>query len=313
MLSAPVARPPKPHLPIGGQVELLRSRGLEIGDDVRAADYLRRVGYYRLSGYWKPFLAGPSGESDRFVPGASFAHVADLYIFDKRLRLTLLDALERIEVAFRAEVAHHMGAKNPLAHRRTALLRPDSADRHRAWLGEHDGEVRRSREVFVSHHREKYGGELPIWAAVELWSFGALSRFYAMMNGADQRAVAARFGVENERLAANWLRGMTFVRNVSAHHGRLWNRGSVGRLSPRGLGKTPAGFDPPLLPRGRSSDRLCAVLCATIFLVRQICPRSGWPSRLRDLLRRDFPDAPDRSLREMGFPPKWEESAFWRK
>ena len=310
--TVPAKRPPKPHLKISEQLALLESRGMKIPDPAQAADCLRRVGYYRLSGYWKPFQADPRGASERFAADAGFPDVVALYVFDKRLRLMLLDALERIEIAFRAEIAHHMGALHPLAHRLESLLRPRNAAEHAEWLAAHDREVNKSRENFVKHHREHYGGELPIWAAAELWSFGGLSRFYAMMRGADQRAVAARFGVENERLMENWLRGMAFVRNTAAHHGRLWNRGSIGRLSPRGKGKFPDGFNPPMLPGGRSHNRLCAVLCAVVFLVRQILPRSRWPRRLRELLLK-FPKGAGRNPGEMGFPRKWENSAFWRE
>lgn len=310
---ASAKRPPKPHLSISGQLALLESRGMRIPDPDYAAECLRRAGYYRLSGYWKPFQADPRGASEQFAPGAAFPDVAALYVFDKRLRLDLLDALERIEIAFRAEIAHHMGAKHPLAHRRESLLRPKAAEKHAEWLAAHDREAMKSREPFVKHHREHYGGELPIWAAAELWSFGGLSKFYAMMRGADQRAVAARFGVENERLMENWLRGMAFVRNTAAHHGRLWNRGSIGRLSPRGMGKPPSGFNPPTLPGAQSHDRIYPVLCAIVFLVRQILPDSGWPGRLRKLLLTKFPKDSGRRLSEMGFPKKWENSPFWRE
>ena len=310
-------RPPKPHLKITEQLALLESRGMKVPDPNHAADCLRRIGYYRLSGYWKPFQADPGGESEQLAPGTSFSDVLALYVFDKRLRLILLDALERIEIALRAEISHHMGAKDPLAHRRENLLRPNNttarADTRAKWLARRDYEEKISGELFAKHHIKHYGGELPIWVSTELWSFGALSKFYAMMRGADQRAVAARFGVENERLMGNWMRGMAFVRNTVAHHGRLWNRGSIGRLPPLQMGKVPAGFNPPTLPGDMSYDRLYAVLCVIVFLVRQILPNSRWPGRLREMLLMKFPQTSARNLSEMGFPQKWESSAFWRE
>ena len=94
-------RPPKPHLKISEQLALLASRGMKISNPDHAADCLRRIGYYRLSGYWKPFQADPGGKSEQFAPGASFPDILALYVFDKRLRLILLDAQERIEIALR--------------------------------------------------------------------------------------------------------------------------------------------------------------------------------------------------------------------
>ena len=37
------------------QVEILAGRGMDMGDRESAAATLRRVNYYRLSGYWYPF------------------------------------------------------------------------------------------------------------------------------------------------------------------------------------------------------------------------------------------------------------------
>ncbi len=82
-----------------------------ITDPARAADYLKRIGYYRLSAYWYPFrrsslrpdAAGKPQAvvEDDFRPGTEFAAVLALYVFDKKLRLLMLDALERIEIVSR--------------------------------------------------------------------------------------------------------------------------------------------------------------------------------------------------------------------
>ena len=116
---------PKPYTTFDQQIELLQTRGLKISAPARAADYLRRIGYYRMSGYCKPFRVV---NSELFVSGASFEDVVALYLFDKRLRLAMTDALERIEVAVRAEIAAQMGAKNPQAHLDSDFLRVESRD-----------------------------------------------------------------------------------------------------------------------------------------------------------------------------------------
>ncbi|WP_240322586.1 Abi family protein [Austwickia chelonae] len=36
----------------------------------------------------------------------------------------------------------------------------------------YENELRQSREDFVHHHRQKYGGRLPVWAATELMDWG---------------------------------------------------------------------------------------------------------------------------------------------
>ena len=312
--------PLKAHMSIAEQIDLLQSRGMEISDPVWAGDWLRRVGYYRFSGYAHPFRRTSAGGAleERFVPGVSFRHVADLYVFDKQLRLAALDALERIEVAVRSEIARCLGAKDRLAYRNV------SADALRAdflspwggwsdWLRKHDSRVRQSnKEEFVRHHKDKYGGQLPIWVSVELWDFEMTSRFYCGMKGAEQRAVAKQFGVPDAGVMVSWLPAMNFVRNVSAHHGRLWNRSVIGQSKAASSDVVP-GFNPPSAIDDLARSRIYPILCAMIFLMRQICPRSQWTRRLREILTVGFPDAPSRELSEMGFPPDWENSAFWRE
>jgi len=93
----------------------LKSRGMRVSDENKAKDYLQRIGYYRLSGYWYPFrrmetAKSPEGSiapviTDQFRDDTEFRHAVDLYVFDKKLRLLFLDALERIEIALRVDVA----------------------------------------------------------------------------------------------------------------------------------------------------------------------------------------------------------------
>ena len=106
----------KPYLTFQQQLELLKSRGLGVTDDAAALSYLGRIGYYRLSAYWYSFrksalLQDPATKKitvqrlDDFYPGYTFQQALDLYVFDKRLRLLVLDAIDRIEVAIRVDIA----------------------------------------------------------------------------------------------------------------------------------------------------------------------------------------------------------------
>ena len=312
--------PLKTHMSVAEQIDLLQSRGMEVSDPVRAEDWLRRVGYYRFSGFARPFRRTDADGKleERFVPGVSFRHVAALYVFDKKLRLAALDALERIEVAVRGEIARCLGAKDRLAHRNVGanVLRADFLSPWGGWskwLSKHDFRVEQSaKDEFVRHHKDKYGGQLPIWVSVELWDFEMTSRFYCGMKGAGQREVAEQFCVPDAGVMVSWLRAMNFVRNVSAHHGRLWNRSVIGQPKAASSDVIP-GFNPPPAVDDLARSRIYPTLCAMVFLMRQICPRSQWTRRLRETLTSDFPDAPGRGLNEMGFPPNWENSAFWRE
>ena len=123
---------PKPFLSVADQIALIRSRGMAITDDAKARHYLEQIGYYRLSGYWYPLRQSrieqiPSGSLhttilDDFRSGAEFCQVVDLYVFDKRMRLLMLDVLERIEIAIRTDLALCLGGNSPWAYREPAHL-----------------------------------------------------------------------------------------------------------------------------------------------------------------------------------------------
>jgi abortive infection bacteriophage resistance protein len=132
----------KPYRSVTDQIALLESRGMGITDKAAATACLQRIGYYRLSCYWYPFrkshistnpLTGKvllhplTGKpqvivEDDFRTGTTFRQVMDHYVFDKRLRLLFLDAIERVEVALRVDIALLIGTRDPWAHRDPAQL-----------------------------------------------------------------------------------------------------------------------------------------------------------------------------------------------
>ena len=119
----------KPYLSFADQVQLLQQRGMGITNAWQAERHLARIGYYRLKDYWYPLRQSRQAvraDGSRYTEiledfrhGSLFEHAVDLYIFDKKLRMLMADAIERIEVALRVEVAHHLGKRDPFAHRDT--------------------------------------------------------------------------------------------------------------------------------------------------------------------------------------------------
>lgn len=121
---------------------------------------------------------------DQFLDGTTFKQATDLYTFDGRLRLILLDALERIEVSLRTEVALTLGAHDPKAHRQANNFHKDftkpnkknGPSRHREWLQRLDERFLSSKDKFAEHFRSNYpNDDMPVWIAVELLDL-ALSR-----------------------------------------------------------------------------------------------------------------------------------------
>lgn len=197
------------------QVEILKSRGLVISDVDSAIRTLQRINYYRLSAYTLSLK-----KNDQFLPDITFEHVVALYEFDRRFRYLIMEMVEQVEIAFRTHISYHIAhTYGPLGH-----LNPQHFDNHDAFLAELEKELKRSQELFIKHHYEKYEGKIPVWVAIEVLSFGALSKLFSNMKNDDKNQIAKR----NYRAPAiyleSWLKCMSYIRNICAHYGRLYNR-----------------------------------------------------------------------------------------
>jgi len=313
----------RPWKSFADQLQQLVDRGLEVTDPASAISYLDRIGYYRLSGYWYPFRQNAPGpnpvKADDFVAGTHFSDALNLYVFDKKLRLLVLDALERIEVAIRVDLAHILGQRDTFAYtdpqwfdgRFTRPRGRQGKSDHDQWLERYDRLVSRSKETFIRHYKTKYGLPLPFWVAIEIWDFGTMSMLFAGMKGKDRDQIGAKYGVGDGHIFASWLRSLNYIRNLCAHHSRLWNRNVVDQA------KLPAAADARDLAAFIGQPDLIArpffYFCILQWLMREICPNSHWHVRFKEHLL-SFPEDSNQicSLAQMGCPPGWEHWNLWQ-
>jgi len=292
----------KPPLTLEQQADLLLSRGMT-GDRAVMVSRLAVVNYYRLSGYWHTFRKLPARE---FQNGTTFEKVWTRYAFDRRLRLLVMDAVERVEIAFRTQLAyqhaHHYGSPFGYADNPAALpgLTTDQRNRFLATLAD---EMHNSKETFAEHFRQKYGSDhayMPIWMASEIMTFGHMLTLFHGSAPSIKQAVATPLAV-HDNVVNSWLLTLNTIRNICAHHGRLWNRA---------LGTKP------MIPRNDAqwhqpievaNTRIFGVLTLLKYCLDRIAPQSRWAERLRALLK-EFPGIP---LASMGFPLDWEKCPIW--
>lgn len=249
----------KPHLSYAQQLDLLKQRGLTVENEEHALWHLENLGYYRLSGYFYPFRVLPQhdeGAVDRnrprerlseFTQGAIFSQVAELYTFDQSLLLLSMQAIERLEVSLRAKIAYQMASKHPCAYLEPEILDPkfcqvpsclpgeeQRKSNFEMWIEQHDKLVARSKEDFMKHFRRKYEPPVPLWISIEVWDFGLLSYYFSGLRQADRQALASELGIPRNILLASWLRTISHLRNIAAHHSRLWNRSLTDNPKPPG-------------------------------------------------------------------------------
>lgn len=292
----------KPPLSYQQQADLLAARGLVIDDQAALLRQLQAVGYYRLCSYWHPFKLPDS----TFAAGTTFDTVWSYYVFDRQLRLAVMDAIERVEVAVRTALVTQLAMRyGQFAHTDPRHFPSALLSTHTRFVDELREEARRSKEVFVEHFRANYDEfpDLPVWAAAETMTFGAMFTLFKMSERRVQRDVANRYGVAGPVLLS-WLQTLNYVRNLCAHHARLWNRELAIKPVVPDLKNAPAWHTPQPI----ANNRPFVVLTLLHFMLAQIAPQSAWRARLYALFDR-FPGIP---TAPMGIPAGWRDHALWK-
>lgn len=300
----------KPPTTIQEQVALLQNRGLLISDEERLKRYLRSIGYFRLSGYAIAFQKKDPSDSHQFRTGTNFDHVLSAYVFDRKLRLLVLDALERIEVAFRVAVSHELSVRHGshwfmdsnifsarFCHTEfiTRVKREIHYDDARSGIER----VTKCLEYILHYYSNYEDPDLPpSWMVFETLSFGTVSNIFNNLKPDKQKIIAKNFNMHHEVLAS-WIHSISHLRNLVAHHSRLWNR--IFTIKP----KIAKRYSTELA----DNSRFYAQAVILQILLSSTAHRSQWAKRLFQLLE----EYRNTQSKELGFPNNWNHQEFWKQ
>ena len=311
----------KPPLTYKEQIGLLKSRGVKFADEQRAERHLANISYYRLSAYMLPYKK-KKGEAiiDQFKEGTTWDMIHQLYVFDRKLRLLVFDAIERLEIAIRTQIIYQ------LSHKYGSHWQDDSSIFNspvtktlrdgRVVTSDAYGEIQKhikeqlhnnKAEVFIQHYRNKYDNPInpPSWMSVEIMYFNHLSRICTgLKKRADINGIASYFVLPPQTFCS-WLHTINYIRNICAHHARLWNRDM--NIVPEKL-----LFSKSLEWISNSNtvkrSKVYYFLCMLNYLLQTANPTSPFKKRLIELLE-EYRDVV--SLKAMGFPADWESEKMW--
>lgn len=295
----------KPPLTFDQQIAHLTSRGLLIPDVEKAKHRLAHLNYYRLRAYWLG-MEGPKGPNGEhvFQPSANIENALVLYAFDRSLRLLVMDAIEQVEVSVRTRWAYHLSLNyGPHAYMDASAFRNPAA--YQRCLDGLKEEINRSQETFIDHYRKTYTDPPlpPIWAACEVMSFGQLSRWISNLKlRRDRQRIADPYDLD-EKVLCSFLHHLTHVRNLCAHHSRLWNRRfTITMQIPTSRPGNALGWF------NASADRqVYNTLVMLGVLTKVIDPDSLWSCGIRVLLD----GSPQADPAAMGFPLDWRSLPIW--
>jgi len=291
----------KPFLLHKEQISLLKSRGMKFADETKALHLLKRISYYRFSVYWHPLLIDK--QNLVFKPNANFETAFSLYKFDRELRRLILSELEIIEIAIRSQMAYSLSTIHGSFWMENTSLFVNS-DKHQDTLAKIHNELSRSDEEFVISFKSKYLNPLPpSFITLEITSFGSLSRLYEnLKSDIAKREISQTFGLADV-VFISCLHSFVYIRNVCAHHARLWNKPlQIQPLFPRRTQHTW------LTESTVCNNRVYYILSMIIYFLNTVNPHHTFKQKLESLFQK-YPNV-DRTA--MGFPAKWRIEPLWK-
>jgi abortive infection bacteriophage resistance protein len=307
----------KPAYSIPDQIDLLKKRGMSFRFPAVANQFLANISYYRLKGYWWDMQADYSKHT--FKPDTFFEDIIDRYNFDSQLRLILFDAIERIEISLRSKMIYHLSISygglwycNSLLFDSTSKKTKEGKTKtiHQNMLDELRKEVNRSQEIFIKDHRNRYPHQdADVWKVLEVASFGTLSKLYKNLNHQlpEKAIIAKEMGFHLHSELSSWLESITYIRNIIAHHSRIWSRNMVKK--PIVQLKNPIGqwFINPLTTVQTKKPFL--IISCLIYVCNHVAPNNQIKNKLRILIESN----PSIPIYKLGFLNNWQQEPLWNE
>lgn len=294
----------KKPLSIADQIVKLSGRGLNIQDVPFAESKLSHISYYHLRAYTYPFQNNTDSDHP-FTRAISIEEILSFYEFDRDLRLLIFDAIERIEIALRTKIVYHFA----LAHGSHWF---ENKALYRNWnyfandIASLDKEIDRSDEEFIRHYKKKYTNPLrpPAWMSLEVATLTTLSKlFQNLTRSPEKKIVAKSFGLDF-LILENWMHVLSNVRNICAHHCRLYNR----TLSQSLVIPIYTFNNKWISTNSIDNAKIYAVICAIIYLLDRINNSYDIRTRMNAL----FAKYPDVNPALLNFPSNWQNEPLWK-
>lgn len=204
---------------IENQVKNLIDLGLLVEDKTYAKKILGRISYYRLIKAYSITLK----KDGRYISGISFEDIVSLYKFDRELRQLIFEIIEHIEVSLRAVITNYFSLKYGNFGYKDLSNVGKYKNRYKEALNDLERETKRNRRSpFIKNFKDNYeGGEIPLYAVIEVASFGTLSKMYKNMKNEDKSKIAKVFHTDYHYFES-WIENFAYIRNICAHYGRLY-------------------------------------------------------------------------------------------
>ncbi len=301
-----IAMAHKPAYNIADQILLLKTRGMLFRNEAEAPHFLQNISYYRLKGYWWDRQSDYTNHI--FKPNTYFEDIIERYNFDRHLRLILFDAIERIEIALRTKMIYHLSLRYGALWYLDDSLVVDKTI-HAKVLEDLQKEFDRSQEIFIKDHKYRHPNDKPdAWKILEVASMGTLSKLYKNLTHQlpEKAIIAKEMGLNLHSELSSWLEAIGYVRNIIAHHSRLWSRNMVKKPIERINNPIGKWFSANLSDVQTKKPFL--IISCMIYLCNFITPNHQIKTKLLQL----FGNNPNIPIYKIGFLNNWNTQPLWQ-
>ena len=297
----------EPALTLEQQIALLRERKLVIANEEYAIHTLQNIGFYRLALHYRILQQEP--QKHEFIEGKTFEDAITLYNLDRELRMFLFNAIEMIEVGFKARINNTMSVTHGPWWFEDDTLFKNREHYHEA-VEDIDNETKRSNEEFVKSHFVKYSNpsRLPSWKLLEILSLGTVSKIYMnLTDSIEKKEIAKSLELPNHLWLESWMMSIAVLRNLCAHHCRIWCKNFM--YPPKIMQPTKRKWIEPFKTPVHN-EYLYYQMCAVKYLVNAIQP----DNILTDQLKNIVVNYQNKGINftDIGMDEHWQNEKLWQ-
>ena len=205
---------------IDQQIEILKNKGLIIGDENKAYDILLKENYFFINGYRHLFMNSPSDKT--FVSGATFDELYALFQFDRYSRNIFFKNLLIIENRLKSVISYQLSKKYGYKEKdylnyRNFTQNPEKKRKVKDVIEKMKRQIRINtcRHNATMHYLNNYG-YIPLWILVKVLSFGMVCELFTILKDEDKLEIASIFNISVEYLE-DFLPILSNYRNLCAH------------------------------------------------------------------------------------------------
>lgn len=298
---------------IDEHLSILKRRGMEFRDEQLSKEFLSRVSYFRMKYFWSDLI---DKISDDFKENVYFEDVIERYEFDKALRKILFNAIETLEVGLRARIISTLSLATDTGLWYLDKNLFENKEYHENFVLDLKYEFGRSTDPFardfikqsLNWNQESLSGDNPdAWMIMETATFGTLSKMYKNLKTQSplQSAIANEFGLYSSKDLSSWLEAISVLRNIVAHHSRLWYR-IISKKPVNIKGHRDKWLSQDMTENQRK--RVFGVISCLLYLVNTLDPNITMKEEIVQL----FSSHPQIPVYMLGFTSGWNENPLWK-